>query len=129
MQQICDLVAAHLSVTHVSLDQPLMEVGLDSYTLPEFSGELNAIFAVNIAPTTVLECGTVRAIAARLVSSGYMVAPESMQLVQMSQSPEVALRCRVGRWRRGTRRGRSSEKQSSQVKSPAVPHPRGQRRA
>lgn len=73
-----------------------MKCGLNSSLLLSFVDALNAAFEKQLPATLVLESGTVRAIAARLVKTGSVLAPVPAKFANTQHV--VVLQSRVGRW-------------------------------
>ena len=65
--EISTLLKESFKLKEVDSDAPLMKAGLRSIDLPVLVDALNAAFDMQLPPTLVLECGTVRGIAERLV--------------------------------------------------------------
>jgi acyl transferase domain-containing protein/acyl carrier protein len=102
MKEITRLVLDELDVTAHALDDDfdpdavLMEDGyLDSYMLPSFASSLAAQFGVNVPATVVLETGTVRALAARLLKllarEQHSSIPGELSEVEVEPGPIAAV--------------------------------------
>lgn len=68
-----------------------MAAGVDSVDLPAFVEALNAKFDVSLPPTLVLECGTLREIASRIIEGAETSLPAGISGVRLQLSSRQAL--------------------------------------
>ena len=93
MTQLRELLHTRWGIGDTGVDVPLMQTGLDSFDVPDLVEWLCRAFEVQLPPTILFECSTIRALSERIGGADCCPAPRGPRRQQMQEG--LALRCSI----------------------------------